>query len=54
MNFITKIRPQVLVAMLVLGVIAYISLTLGATEICAGCVSLVGALGMRILEGDSG
>ena len=52
MNWISKVRPQIMVAMLLLGVIGYISLSLNATEITAGCISLIGALGMRILEGD--
>jgi len=53
MNWISKIRPQIMVAMLVLGVIAYVSLSHDAKEIVAGCVSMIGALGMRILEGDN-
>ena len=52
MNWLSKVSPQIMVAMLLLGVIGYISLTLNATEIAAGCISLIGALGMRILEGD--
>ena len=45
-----NIRPQVLISVLLLGAIAVYSMSLGMNEIATGCVTLIGALSMKILE----
>ena len=45
-------RPQILVSILLLGLIALLSLELEHIEITTGCITLLGALGMKILESD--
>tara|TARA_R110002020_G_scaffold151038_2_gene327983 strand:+ start:355 stop:504 length:150 start_codon:yes stop_codon:yes gene_type:complete len=47
-----KVRPQILVVMLILGGLGGMSLLEGMTEITTGCVTLMGALGMKVLEKD--
>ena len=47
-----KVRPQILVVMLILGGLGGMSLLEGKTEITTGCVTLMGALGMKVLEKD--
>jgi len=44
------LRPQILVSVLLLGGIAAYSMSLGMTEIATGCITLIGALSMKILE----
>ena len=46
------LRPQILISILILGIIALFSLDLGYIEITTGCITLLGALGMKILESD--
>jgi len=46
------LRPQILISILMLGAIAILSLDLGHIEITTGCITLLGALGMKILESD--
>ena len=46
------VRPQILVVMLILGGLGAMSLQEGMTEITTGCVTLMGALGMKVLEKD--
>ena len=46
------LRPQILISILVLGAIAILSLDIGHTEITTGCITLLGALGMKILESE--
>lgn len=53
MSFIMKhIRPQILISILILGLIALFSLDLGKIEITTGCITLLGALSMKILESE--
>ena len=44
------IRPQVLISVVLLGTIAAYSMSLGMTDIATGCITLIGALSMKILE----
>jgi len=44
------IRPQVLISVLLLGAIAVYSMWLGMSEIATGCITLIGALSMKLLE----
>ena len=46
------IRPQILISMIILGLVSMYSLELGKIEITTGCITLLGALGMKILESD--
>ena len=46
------LRPQILIVLIVLGGLGAFSLHEGMTEITTGCVTLMGALGMKILEND--
>lgn len=45
-------RPQILLAIIILGCVSLYSLQLGSVEITTGCVTLLGALGMKILESE--
>ena len=44
------IRPQIFLVLVVLGGLGAFSLHEGMTEITTGCITLMGALGMKILE----
>ena len=44
------LRPQVFLVLSILGGLGAFSLHEGMTEITTGCVTLMGALGMKILE----
>ena len=45
-------RPQILLSIIILGLVAVYSLQLDSIEITTGCITLLGALGMKILESD--
>ena len=45
-------RPQILLSILILGLVSIYSLQLGQMAITTGCITLLGALGMKILESD--
>ena len=47
------LRPQIFLVLIVLGGLGAFSLHESMTEITTGCVTLMGALGMKILEKDS-
>jgi len=47
-----KIRPQILIAMVILGAVAIISLLQGHNEVTAGCTAGIIALGMKLLENE--
>ena len=47
------LRPQILLVLVVLGILGAFSLHEGMTEITTGCDTLMGALGMKILEKDN-
>ena len=57
---ISKIRPQILAAMLLIALLgaigSFVGLRMGASEIVTGAlgstVSLIGVLGMKVLESD--
>ena len=60
MNWSTKLRPQILAAMLLIALLgaigSFVGLQMGASEIVTGAlgstVSLIGVLGMKVLESD--
>ena len=47
-----KFRPQILVAIVVLGMVAILGLLNGMNEIATGCTGGIIALGMKLLEGE--
>ena len=50
MKWIEKIRPQILIAMLILGAISLYALSLGMTEIVTGTTGGLIAVSMKLLE----
>ena len=49
---IHKIRPQVFISILILGILAWIAIDDDMVEIATGCVTLIGALSMKIIDSD--
>lgn len=47
-----KWRPQILIAMVILGIIAVMGLVYGYNEVTTGCGAGIIALGMKLLEGE--
>jgi len=47
-----KIRPQIFLAIIVLGVLSYIGIQAGFNEIATGCTGGIIALGMKLMEGE--
>jgi len=52
MNWISKVRPQIFIAIVVLGGLSVIGILNEAVEIAAGCSSGIIALGMKVLESE--
>ena len=52
-NFIGKIRPQVFLALTILGVIAYIGVQENLTEIAVGCIAGSIALAKDVMQADA-
>ena len=55
MNWLGKVRPQILLAIMTLGVISGLSILNGDTEyiaVATGCTGGIIALGMKLLEGE--
>ena len=51
-NMIGKVRPQIFLAIIVLGVLSSIGVFAGYNEIATGCVGGIIALGMKVLEAE--
>ena len=49
---IGKVRPQIFLAILVLGILAVVGVTQGMPEIAPGTIGGIIALGMKILEAE--
>jgi len=47
-----KLRPQIFLGMVLLGGISFYSISNGMTDIATGCITLLGALSMKILESE--
>jgi hypothetical protein len=47
-----RIRPQILIGMMLLGGIAFYSIYHQMTDIATGCITLLGALSMKVLESE--
>jgi len=49
---IGKLRPQIFLAIVVLGVLSSIGLFYGMNEIATGCTGGIIALGMKLMENE--
>jgi len=49
-----KIRPQIFLALCILGVVAVLSMRYGLNEIAVGCIAGIIALAKDVLQSDSG
>jgi hypothetical protein len=52
MNWIAKIRPQIFLAICILGAIAIYALKTGYVEVSTATIGGLIALGMKVLEAD--
>ena len=52
-KFIGKVRPQIFLALCILGLIAYIGIREGLTEVAVGCIAGVIALAKDVLQSDA-
>ena len=52
-RFIGKLRPQIFLSIILLGIIAIIGMSLGMTEVTVGCVAGIIALSKDVLQSDS-
>ena len=53
MNFMSKIRPQILVSIIGLSVIAVMGIQNGNIEVTTGCIGGITGLGFKLLEHES-
>jgi hypothetical protein len=49
----SKIRPQIFIALLILGTVAIIGMYKGLNEVTVGCVAGIIALAKDVLQSDS-
>ena len=49
-----KLRPQIFLAIIVLGILSAVGVWQGYTEIATGCTGGIIALGMKVLESTDG
>ena len=52
--FVGKIRPQIFLALCILGLVAILGIREGMTEIAVGCIAGVIALAKDVLQSDGG
>ena len=52
--FIGKIRPQIFLALCILGIVAILGVREGLTEISVGCIAGIIALAKDVLQSDAG
>ena len=52
--FIGKIRPQIFLALCILGLVAVLGIREGLNEIAVGCIADIIALAKDVLQSDSG
>jgi len=52
-KFLGKVRPQIFLALAMLGVIALVSIREGMTEIAVGCIAGIIALSKDVLQSDN-
>ena len=51
-KFIGKLRPQIFLSIVLLGIIAIVGMSLGMTEVTVGCVAGIIALSKDVLQSD--
>ena len=49
---IGKVRPQIFLSIIVLGIVYCVGIWAGFNEIASGCVGGIIALGMKVLEAE--
>lgn len=52
-RFLGKLRPQIFLALLLLGVVAIISIYTDMTEVAVGCIAGIIALAKDVLQSDA-
>ena len=52
--FIGKIRPQIFLALCILGIVAILGVREGLTEISVGCIAGIIALAKDVLQSNAG
>tara|TARA_R100001594_G_scaffold230_2_gene995 strand:- start:181 stop:339 length:159 start_codon:yes stop_codon:yes gene_type:complete len=52
MNWLGKLRPQIFLSIVVLGVLSVVGLMEGHNEIASGAIGGIIALGMKVLESE--
>ena len=52
-KFLGKIRPQIFLALCILGIIAVLSIRTGLNEIGVGCIAGIIALAKDVLQADA-
>tara|TARA_Y100000296_G_C5177452_1_gene260955 strand:+ start:2417 stop:2593 length:177 start_codon:yes stop_codon:yes gene_type:complete len=51
-NMIGKLRPQIFLAIIVLGILSGVGVWQGMAEIATGCTGGIIALGMKLMENE--
>jgi hypothetical protein len=52
-NFIGKVRPQIFLALCILGVVAMYGMRVGLNEVTVGCIAGIIALSKDVLQTDA-
>jgi hypothetical protein len=52
-RFIGKVRPQIFLALSILGVFGYVAIRAGHNEIAVGCLTGIVALAKDVLQSDT-
>ena len=52
MNWLGKLRPQIFLSIIVLGVLSVVGIIHGHNEIASGAIGGIIALGLKVLEAD--
>ena len=52
-KFIGKLRPQIFLSIILLGIVAFVGMFKGMTEVTVGCVAGIIALAKDVLQSDS-
>ena len=52
-DFIGKVRPQIFLALCILGALAYVGVLHGLNEVAVGCIAGVIALAKDVLQSDA-
>jgi len=52
-KYLGRIRPQIFLALCLLGAIAFVSITKDLTEVAVGCIAGIIALSKDVLQSDA-